>query len=242
MNKLTIKGGLLATALLASQSVFALPTLQLDALGGYYDSSSEDSVSSASSFSLRALLCDQSSNGDCRNVTPDTYTGYFISIAIERDDGASVGGDTNFGSFSFGGTTFNSGNTFYGIPPQGPEDDLARHGIYPTAFGQFGFSFNPSQTMGGYDVVDCAPELNAGCNTTGSVFYRDFAVDLAGLLDGFDLHFDLYHVNASGDIDRFAPFSHDASTTTQVPEPGSLMLLTAGLLGLVATRRFTAKS
>ncbi len=52
---------------------------------------------------------------------------------------------------------------------------------------------------------------------------------------GTSVHFDAYtildHIILDHEIDEFAPFSHDASTTI-VPEPGTILLMSTGLLGL----------
>ena len=59
------------------------------------------------------------------------------------------------------------------------------------------------------------------------------------------MHFDLYNEKFSKglelDVNKFAPFSHDAEAhvTTPVPEPETYAMLLAGLvlMGLVARRR-----
>ena len=76
---------------------------------------------------------------------------------------------------------------------------------------------------------------------------HEFAVDSSLLADGYELHFDLYSTDVVTKctthrnntvchddtvIDQFAPFSHDAGTGGKVPEPGSMVLMGAGLLGL----------
>ena len=68
------------------------------------------------------------------------------------------------------------------------------------------------------------------------MYWMAFSLDLSGLAPGYSLHFDLYDeiVRSNGDIDRsdFAPFSHDAQGSRQIPEASSLLVLGAGLVGL----------
>ena len=61
--------------------------------------------------------------------------------------------------------------------------------------------------------------------------YVDFMVDATGLLDGYNLHFDLYTYEAGNRrVTEFAPFSHDAGTSTEIPEPSLWSLLLLGSL------------
>ena len=74
-----------------------------------------------------------------------------------------------------------------------------------------------------------------------NMLFQNFAVNTAGLYDDFELHFDLYSLAYKDNRDPyirgdFAPFSHDAETAP-VPEPSTLVLLGAGLLGLAVYRR-----
>jgi hypothetical protein len=64
-----------------------------------------------------------------------------------------------------------------------------------------------------------------------------YEISVSNLLSG-SLHFDLYdHFLGSNGIQyKFAPFSHDADITT-VPEPGTMILLGSGLVGLAGWGR-----
>ncbi len=77
------------------------------------------------------------------------------------------------------------------------------------------------------------------------MYYKRFDFDVSGLTPGLSVHFDLYNEKFSKglelDVNKFAPFSHDAEAhvTTPVPEPETYAMLLAGLglMGLVARRR-----
>ena len=62
---------LLALVLIPATSLWAIPTLQLDILGGVYNTTTETTVASSEDFVVRALL-----NG---SLTGDTY---YLSAAI----------------------------------------------------------------------------------------------------------------------------------------------------------------
>ncbi|MBI3775878.1 MAG: choice-of-anchor N protein [Gammaproteobacteria bacterium] len=228
--------GLSATSL----PTHAIPLLQLDIAGVTYDSSTETTITSADAFSLYAYIT-PSHSCDAACTASLLGTQYFVSVALAPQTSTSG----NYGSFSYntgsGSTLVNAtSNMTYGRPPLegalGTSDpgDLAPHGIYDTYFYEIPFYFALSNTASTVNVQDNA---GLGPDTTGTgMYYAEFDFDKSALLDGFDLHFDLYNeLMRSGDIDinNFAPFSHDAATTTtKVPEPTAIALFGIGLIGM----------
>lgn len=231
----------------------AEPFLQLDILGGRYDSTTQTIVSNGPSFTLVALL---TPSGHSTYSPNDTY---FISAAISPQVGPT---DSSIGSYSWNSNTYSATQDMeFGRPPiEGLHDatsdagDLPSHSIFPTFFNEFGFQFSSSQRAVTYNTADHPGGLVPTTATTGVSYYRLFNITTS-LSGTYQLHFDLYDTflrNCSRnrtctpdeDINRFAPFSHDAqsSGSTSVPEPSALLLLAAGLaFGVNYRRRHSLK-
>jgi MYXO-CTERM domain-containing protein len=259
---------LLALAL-AGVSAQAIPNLQLGIKGATYVGGTEEtSVATTNPFDLWAFL----NKGPNSTSVSDTY---FISAALVRTDGGSVPNTSaNLGSFKFAGVDYNvTGNMVYGNPPletaldhQGGSD-LAPHGIFPTWFKEFSFTFDSNAK---YVDLNTAPDPDdlttpvdstlatlapfvGNANGNGYMYGQTFAVDVSNLAAGYAIHFDLYNSDVAAcsvdnctnfDIDKVAPFSHDAQSggggCTQdcgpggpgpgVPEPPTTALLGVALL------------
>ena len=225
----------------------AVPSLQLGIAGGTYDPVTQTIVASGPVFSLYAFL-------DPANGTLLTDN-YLISAALSPQ--TSTAG--SYGSFTFDGTTVNvTSDMVYGRPPleanlsQDP-GDLAGHGIYDTYFKEFGFTFNAANkasfTTNNTQDNPGLTALNLAC-VSDCLYYSVFTVDVSALAAGYSIHFDLYNEdvrNGDTDVNKFAPFSHDAqsssSSSGKVPEPSSskLALLGLALLGLSFALRRQSK-
>jgi hypothetical protein len=207
---------------LATSNAFAVPALQLDILGGTYDSGSGTIIASGNPLTLVALY-DPSQ--------PLATTSFFISAAIVP----KTSDINSFGSFSINSTTYSgaNANVQFGTPPVSAVSPnlLPDHGIFPTVYAQVAFSFDPSKTAALYDSSLMPGGLTP--DAAGTLQYMEFTVDVSGLVAGDVVHFDLYddlvnnHPLSSGSSD-YAPFSNDAASGLPVPDGG----MTLGLLGL----------
>lgn len=239
---------------IAPFSVFAIPALQLDIVDGIYFAGSEEStLTSADKFTLQALGLP----GGGPKTVSDSFdfvgTPLYLSVAVISDHEGITGG-TEFGSFSVNGTSYITGDLVYDIPPSeafDPDlsevvdmDGLSKHGIYPTLFKELTFNFDAVDRIDAYNVQDQDPEDTADSDeTNNTMYFTSFEVDVSGMLDGYELHFDLYAYEDITDkkVTMFAPFSHDAGTT-DVTEPSVLALMGLGIVGIGFIRRHRMKT
>ena len=241
--------GVLTVGLLTvgAPAAHAVPALQLDIAGGYYDSITQTIMTNANTFTLYALIDTTARPGSAPSLTST----YYISAALEPLTSTAA----NLGSFSVNGTNVNvTSDMTYGTPPievagvaTTDPGDLAPHGQYPTYFREFAFSFNPLQTASIYNTATTPGGITANLGGTG-LLYAAFQVDMTGMNPNYALHFDLYNERIGHcvpgcptdlDVNYFAPFSHDAQTTTTrgVPEPSAALLLGIGLVAFGVWQR-----
>jgi len=250
--------------ILAAHTALAIPTLQVDIVGGFYDPITETIITNNTTGVVTVLAILTPTPNNASNHAALLADTYYISSALSPEP-ASAG---DYGSFDFEGTTLDvTDDMIYGTPPldalEGFHDpgDLANHGIFPTYFYEHEFQFDPNNTTARYNSQDNP----GGYDPSGSgAYYAEFEVNVADLDSEFNMHFDLYSsdvkTNGDIDVDDFAPFSHDGEIRQGpgpggpgpggpgpggpgpgIPEPGTLTLLVGGL-ALLAKRRRSSDS
>lgn len=231
MNRLLCS---ITLGLALTTSAWGIPTLQLDASNGIYDTATESTANTGNTFTLYALLNSTSLTGK-----------FYVTAAIVPQ----ASGDFDFGSFTFAGKLYDStDDLLYGTPSLMPG-----HGVFPTYYLRQEFTFSSLNTTNAYNVTDVqGTHTGPGQVEGGSMLYMPFEVDLSGLNADTTLAFDLFTYTTSSATSpsakrqkntvklEFAPFSHNAlgSPKVNVPDSGTTaILLGIALLGAVGTDR-----
>lgn len=190
---------------------------------------------------------------------------YYLSLAIYPKVAEATPSFPDLGTISVNGVDIKVTESMrFGTPPYETQmtqlsdpGDLSSHGVYETYFMQLQFTFDPNNVSNAYNTQDMTGAGPSAYDPlTGSpMYYEAFSIDTTGLAEGYYIHFDLYNsyvqpetvnlgrgvklVLDDTDVNSFAPFSHDAESNgnTPVPEPSTLILLGAGMLGLGFARR-----
>jgi hypothetical protein len=240
--------GVSALAATAGTS-FAIPSLQLDILGGVYDPITQTIVATADSFTLFAYLIPDSK-------TPLAGT-YLLSAAVVPKTGPA---GASLGSFDFGASTIDvTADMTYGVPPlealvAHDPGDLSEHGIFETFFAEFSFTFAAGSKAIAYDT-QATPGVGPTASPAGTMYFKAFTLDVTDLDPSISIHFDLYSAELGDgppdalDRDQFAPFSHDAQSGPGggggggggLPAPATLILLGLGFVGFWGLRRLRAR-
>ncbi len=232
---------------------YGIPALQLNIEGGFYDTTDETIVTADDVFTLDAFAW-------ANKFSIDDDQPVYLAVAITPKQENNL---PDIGSFVIDGTSYSISDLIFGTPPIENGEaifdggDLGQHGIFDTYFLELEFFFDAAMTVAAFNTQDDAGKIPtpATGDPKDLMYMAQFEIDTSGLLEGFELHFDLYNTHVKNsknctsvddcdfDIDDFAPFSHDAGTVS-VPEPHNLALLGMGLLilGSVSLKRRSAYS
>lgn len=222
-----------AVVLLAAGGAQALPALQLGPGGGNwsYDASTQTWITPDNPLQLAAYANAtqlEGGNGDYAwATTGEARVAYLVVSAMPKQTDPP-GGDLFDITLSNDGVDITVTNLIasgYGTPPVSDPNDLAPHSIFSTYYEVYAFEFN--------GVPEPIGDTQPGGTGSGMGYleYLDIAVGpLAAGVEG--LHYDLYTLNSlnPGQVQSFAPFSHDAQYL--VPEPSAALLFGVG--GLIA--------
>lgn len=209
MRKLILTAAL-ALTLIASQA-FAIPNLQLYIPGATYVN--ETWVTSSNSFELWVI------GNDKFQPIVDVY----LAAAYATGETGTIT-ITPTGSLTPLAVAFSGDDG--SVPLLGDGSQLAPHA--PWGPGTSWYSYFLGDFTSSADTIY---DYTSGTSDQGTGQINKYNVDVTGYASG--LHFDAYdHVQTGNHTQSIsAPFSHDAGSTP-VPEPGTVVLLGAGLLSL----------
>lgn len=217
--------------LLWSFPALAVPKLQLDIGGGYYNQTGDERyddqtiIAPEDLFTLYALM----EPSEKTSLTDDYYL--VMSLFLREDQSIP---ESDIGSFTF---SYDGNATIVDVP--GPllsfgNPGIPEHGVFPTLYHQFDFKFAAGNSAGKYDTQKNPGQFDDFSGGDG-IYFAAFEFDTTLLSDDYSIHFDLYNYRTK------APFSHDAhdaqSDPPAIPEPGTMILLVTGMAGVAVLRK-----
>lgn len=251
----TLAGAFLLAPRTASATSYS-PFLQLEIKNGIYDTTTQSTVATTNAFTLYAYLTPIA--GGSVNLSTLLDTTYYITAALTP----KVEVAKDLGTFSFNNEIVRAtADMVYGNPPFEPSNwsgetsnDLVRADIYNTYFKEFSFKFKSGTSTNcnsasvncanAYNVVN-SPSATEPTDYTGGqkMYYMEFEVDTSALSPKYQVNFDLYSTTNGSpgkdrDIKYLAAANYDARSRTMpaVPEPGSLLLIGAGVAALAVAQ------
>jgi hypothetical protein len=209
--------------LILPASAFAIPTLQVYIPGATYDTATETWViDAAGSFELWVVgNTDQGSIYDVKLAaavsTADIQVGDSVTLL------ASAGTDVPTGpTLSLDGA----------VPQLSSGQELGAHGVYGAGTSFFEWLLGDFISTSD-SICDYGASYSPGDICSGAGQINKYTVTVSGFTR---VHFDAYNHLEGAHHAEFAPFSHDGEGDL-VPEPGTVLLLGAGLAGLAGFAR-----